>query len=316
VTTAVQDRPVSSRDRRPARAKTRAGRVYLYLVPAAVMLVAIFAVPLADSVVLSLQNSVGIAGTAGWAGFSNFAAELSSSVFWQITWQTIIWTVGVVSLTTVISIVLASLLRQAFRGRTIFTALLMIPWASSIAVSAVVWLFAFEPNGLVDRTLTVLGLKGLILPWLANTPQSMVVLILVGVWVSVPFTTLIISAGMNGIPREIYEAASLESTSRLHLEWFITRPLLRHVILVSLMANFVVVFNSFPIIYVMTGGGPINNTNILATYLYEKAFTDLEFAQASAIAVLVSVFLLTITFIYVRFLINRPSPYQREARVG
>ena len=123
MTTAVQDRPVSSRDQRPARAKTRAGRVYLYLVPAAVMLVAIFAVPLADSVVLSLQNSVGIAGTAGWAGFSNFAAELSSSVFWQITWQTIIWTVGVVSLTTVISIVLASLLRQAFRGRTIFTAL-------------------------------------------------------------------------------------------------------------------------------------------------------------------------------------------------
>ena len=75
MTTAVQDRPVSSRDQRPARAKARAGRVYLYLVPAAVMLVAIFAVPLVDSVVLSLQNSVGIAGTAGWAGFSNFASR-------------------------------------------------------------------------------------------------------------------------------------------------------------------------------------------------------------------------------------------------
>lgn len=297
----------------PARHRT--GRVYLYLVPAAILLLGVFGAPLVDSIVLSFQKSVGLAGTSGWAGLTNFQQELESATFWQIAWQTLLWTVGVVSLTTVLSMGLASLLREPFRGRTVCTALLMLPWASSIAVSGVVWLFALEPNGLVDRSLSVVGLKGLILPWLANTPQAMVVLILIGVWLSVPFTTLIVSAGMKGIPREIYEAASLESSSRLHLEWFITRPLLRHVILVSLMANFVVVFNSFPLIYVMTGGGPINNTSILAVYLYEKAFTDLEFGQASAIAVLVSAVLLAATFVYVRVLINRPSRYLRRARV-
>lgn len=296
-------------------ARRAAGRVYLYLLPAGALLIGVFAVPLVDAIVISLQKSAGLAGTSGWAGFSNFAQELQSRVFWQVAWQTVIWTVGVVSLTTVISLILASLLRAPFRGRTLCTALLMLPWASSIAVSGIVWLFALEPNGLIDGTLTSLGLKRLIVAWLANTPQAMVVLILIGVWLSAPFTTLIISAGMKAIPREIYEAASLESSSWWHHEWFITRPLLRHVILVSLMANFVVVFNSFPLIYVMTGGGPIDNTSILAVYLYEKGFTDLEFGQASAIAVLVSVVLLAATFVYVRFLINKPSRYLRSARV-
>jgi multiple sugar transport system permease protein len=299
-----------------APSRLRSARVYLYLLPAAVLLVAIFAVPLAESVILSLQKSAGLAGTSGWAGFANFTRELKNGLFWQVAWQTVIWTVAVVGLTTIISIVLASLLREPFRGRGVVRSLLMIPWASSIAVSAIVWQFGLVPGGLIDRSLTLVGLKSAILPWLANTPQAFVVLIFVGVWVSVPFTMLIILAGMNGIPKDVYDAASLESPSRIRLEWSITLPMLRHVILISLMSNFVVVFNSFPIIYVMTQGGPVNKTNILATYLYEKAFTDLDFGDSSAIAVVVSLALLVATFIYVRMLVHRPSRYERQAHVG
>jgi len=297
-------------------ARRRTAGSWLYLLPAALLLTGVFAVPLAESFVLSLQKDAGMAGTAGWAGLHNYAGELSSGVFWQVAWQTALWTVGVVGLTLVVSFVLASLLRSPFRGRTACRTLLMIPWASSIAVSAVVWQFGFAPNGLIDRTLQLFGLSSLIEPWLANTPQSMVVLILVGVWVSVPFSTVMILAGMSGIPHELYDAAALESSRALHSERYITLPLLRHVLLIATMSNFVVVFNSFPIIYVMTGGGPINRTNILATYLYQEAFQDLEFGHASAVAVLVSVFLLSVTFVYVRVLVHPRRRYERVAKVG
>jgi multiple sugar transport system permease protein len=169
------------------------------------------------------------------------------------------------------------------------------------------WKFALQPNGLMDRTLSMLGLKSLIQPWLANTPQALIVLILVGVWASVPFTTVILGAGMRAIPDELYEAFSLESSNPLVRDWLITLPLLRPVFLISLMSNFIVVFNSFPIIYVMTQGGPVNKTDILATYLYTTAFSDLDVGHASAIAIVVSIVLLVLTFIYIRLLVYRSS---------
>jgi len=292
---------------RRGRPGLRQAGAYLYLLPAGLLLVGVFAIPLVDSVILSLHKSAGLAGTAGWAGTTNYKDELSSDVFWNIARQTAVWTIGVVVITTVVSLVLASLLRKPFRGRTMFRVLIMFPWASSLAISSVIWKFALEPNGLVDRSLELVGLRSLIRPWLANTPQATIVLILVGVWASVPFTTVILSAGMRAIPDEIYEAFSLESSNPLRRDWYITIPLLRSVLLISLMSNFIVVFNSFPVIYVMTGGGPVNKTDILATYLYETAFADLDIGHASAIAILVSVVLLVLTFIYIRLLVYRRS---------
>jgi multiple sugar transport system permease protein len=292
---------------RRGRPALRQAGAYLYLLPAGLLLIGVFAIPLVDSVVLSLHKSAGLAGTSGWAGTSNYKDELSSSVFWNIARQTAVWTIGVVVITTVASLFLASLLRKPFRGRTLFRVLIMFPWASSLAISSVIWKFALEPNGLVDRSLELVGLRSLIRPWLANTPQATIVLILVGVWASVPFTTVILSAGMRAIPDELYEAFSLESSNPFRRDWYITIPLLRSVLLISLMSNFIVVFNSFPIIYVMTGGGPVNKTDILATYLYETAFADLDIGHASAIAILVSVVLLVLTFIYIRLLVYRRS---------
>jgi multiple sugar transport system permease protein len=284
--------------------KARSATTYLYLLPAVILLVGIFAVPLVQAVVLSLQKSAGLAGTSGWAGLRNYEDEFKDPLFWQIALQTVIWTVGVVVTTVVVALSLAALLQGRFRGRTVLRVALMIPWASSLAVSAVIWGFALQPNGLVDRTMTMLGLHVLEVPWLANTPQVTIVLIAVGIWASVPFGTVLLSAAMQAIPREIYEAASLESRSQVKRAWFITIPMLKQVLLIVTMANFVTVFNSFPIIYVMTDGGPINKTEILATYLYEKAFSDYDFGHAAALAVIVTVVLLAASLLYVRLLLH------------
>ncbi len=182
---------------------------------------------------------------------------------------------------------------------------MILPAATSLAVSAMVWKYAFDPNGLVNHTLSGFGSTDDGIPWLADNPQAMAAIIFVGILVSVPLTAVMIAASMRSIPRDLYEAAALDGASRLSQTMRITLPLSRTMILITTLANFVVAFNSFPIIFVMTNGGPINRTDILATYLYQEGFQILNFGLASALAVVVLVILLVLSLGYVHLLIHR-----------
>jgi len=274
-------------------------------VPATVLLVGVFGIPIVRSVWMSFQDNRGMADRGTWNGVANYRKAFGSSLFWQVLAQTVVWTVGVVAVTTVVSFALANVLDQHFRGRRLFRVAIIVPWATSLAFSAVVWKFALQPKGLVNRTLELIGLDRFAVSWLADRPEAALALVFVGVWVSVPFTTIMLHAGMQSIPREIYEAAALESNSLPARAWFITLPLLREVLAIVTLANFVLVFNSFPIIFIMTGGGPINRTDILATFLYREAFTNLNFGYASALAVIVLVILMGLSVAYVRLVVHR-----------
>jgi multiple sugar transport system permease protein len=207
--------------------------------------------------------------------------------------------------TTVLAFILAVILNQNFTGKAIFRTLVILPAATSLAVSAMVWKYAFDPNGLVNHTLSGFGSTDNGIPWLADNPQAMAAIIFVGILVSVPLTAVMIAASMRSIPRDLYEAAALDGASRLSQTMRITLPLSRTMILITTLANFVVAFNSFPIIFVMTNGGPINRTDILATYLYQEGFQILNFGLASALAVVVLVILLVLSLGYVHLLIHR-----------
>lgn len=287
------------------RRRLRGGGVYVYLLPSIAILTAIFAVPIVDSILLSLQENRGIAAVGHWAGVSNFTALLHSGLFWQVFVQTVVWTIAVVLLTTVLAYLVARVLQKPFRGRSILRSILMLPWATSIALSAVVWKFAFEPQGLVNRTLGLFRVTDGQTAWLADLPNAAFALIFVGVWVSIPFTAVMLGAAMRSIPPELYEAAAIDGARGIAKDLFVTVPLIRRILLIVTLANFVLVFNSFPIIYIMTNGGPVNKTDILATYLYRDAFSYLNFGMASAISVFVLVILLVLSYLYVHFLINK-----------
>jgi multiple sugar transport system permease protein len=303
------DQSLAPRARRASRLSGTAG-TYVYLLPAGLLLLAVFAIPLGWSVVMSLQESAGVMGTKGWAGLDNYVEVLGRPVFWNVVTQTLVWTVGVLAVTTLLSILLALLLHRPFRGRTLVRVVLMLPWASALAISAVVWSFGLREAGVVNHTLRVLGLEFLVRDWLVVPPDSTIVLILIGAWASIPFTVMMLSAAIKSIPGEIFEAVSLETSNPFVRDWYFTIPLMKRMIQITLMSNAIVVFNSFPIIAVLTGGGPANKTDILATYLYKLAFRNQEFAEASAIAVLVSIALVIPTVIYARQIIG-PAP-QRE----
>jgi multiple sugar transport system permease protein len=278
---------------------------YLYLLPSALLILFVFGYPTVQSVLLSLQRNKGLRDPGKFIGLDNFVQLWNSPAFWQVAWQTFVWTVGVVGVTTVLAFVLAMILNQQFRGKTIFRTIVILPAATSLAVSAMVFKFAFDPNGLVNHTLSGFGPTDNGIPWLADNPQAMAAIIFVGIVVSVPLTAVMIAAAMRSIPRDLYEAAAIDGASRVSQTLRITLPLTRTMLLITTLANFVVAFNSFPIIFVMTGGGPINRTDILATYLYQQGFQILNFGLASALAVVVLVILLVLSLAYVHLLIHR-----------
>jgi ABC-type sugar transport system permease subunit len=297
--------PAAAIGRSPRRRRRRFETAYLYLLPAALLLGFVFLYPTLQSVWLAFQKNKGINDPGVFNGIDNFVKLWNDPLFWKITGQTLLWTVGVVAVTTLLAYLLALVLVQSFRGKALFRTLVILPAATSLALSAVVWGFAFQPGNLVNHTLALFGdAKGGI-PWLANVPQAWVALIFVGICVSVPLTGVMLAAAMRSIPRELYEASSIDGASRLSQTVRITVPLTRTMLLITTLANFVVAFNSFPIIFVMTGGGPVNRTDILATWLYQKGFQLLDFGMASTLAVVVLGFLLVLSLLYVHLLIHR-----------
>src|SRR5439155_3328035 len=196
----------------------------LYLLPSALLLLFVFGYPTVQSVLLSIQRNKGIRDPGRFIGLDNFAELSRSPIFWQVTWQTFVWTVGVVGVTTILAFILALILNQRFRGKAIFRTIVILPAATSLAVSAMVWRFAFDPNGLVNHTLAGFGSTDGGIPWLANNPQAMAAIIFVGILVSVPLTGVMIAAAMRSIPRDLYEAAALDGASRLAQTMRITLP--------------------------------------------------------------------------------------------
>ncbi len=281
-------------------------RLYGYLLPAAVLLLAVFVIPIVQTFWFSLHTQEGLSPERTWAGLDNYRRIFEDGTFWRVFLQTIVWSVAVVGLTTVIAFGVAHVVQARFRGRWLFRVLLMLPWATSLALSAVVWRFAMSPRGLVNESISLLGFGDVSIAWLANVPQAAFAVIFVGVWVSVPFTAVMLGAAMRSIPADLYEAAELDAAGGLAKSVYVTLPMIRRVLAVVTLSNFVVVFNSFPIIYVMTGGGPVNKTDILATYLYRTGFAgDFDIGTASAIAVVILLLLLVLSVFYVRFLVNR-----------
>ena len=178
----TQTRPLASGLRSAAPASTeivvrrrrrrRFDSTYLYLLPAGILLAFVFGYPTVQSVVLSLQRNKGINDPGRFIGIDNFVSLTRDPIFWQVAWQTLVWTFGVVAFTTVLAYLLALIINQRFRGKTIFRTLVILPAATSLAVSAMIWKYAFDPNGLVNHTLSGFGSTDNGIPWLADNPQA------------------------------------------------------------------------------------------------------------------------------------------------
>lgn len=257
----------------------------LCLVPAVVLLALIFVYPIISTLLDSVSNVSALSGRTGGITTENWRALAGDETFTRGVFpRTALWTISVVSVTIMLSLLLALLLQEEFRGRKMARLLILLPWAVPLPISAIIWTFIFNgQQGTLNALLAKIGISGPV--WLATANTSLPAMIWVGVWASVPFTVVTILAGLQGIGADLLEAAALDGANGWVRFRAIILPLLRPVLNVAIVLNTIYVFNSFPIIWVMTQGGPANTTDTLITALYKQAFKFSQPGQAQAMGV-------------------------------
>ena len=258
-----------------------------WLAPSLLLICGVVVYPVFEMVRTSLHD-VNISGlTTRSVGLRNFRWVFEEDGFGQVLRNTALWVVLVVGITALVSLALAQLLDQRFPGRRVVRWALIVPWAASLVMTAAIWKWMLNYYyGIINGGLQWLGLIDKPRDWLGDGSTSFYAMVLVGVIVSLPFTTYVILAGLQGIPRELYEAARVDGAGAWKTHRSIVLPLLRPALLVAVVLNVIYVFNSFPIIWIMTQGGPGRDTDTTVTMVYKLAFRDHAIDEAAALSVL------------------------------
>ncbi|WP_127519781.1 sugar ABC transporter permease [Mesorhizobium sp. Z1-4] len=271
----------------------------LLILPSLLLSAMVIGYPIFDVLRMSVADVNRFGRVLGFAGFDNFLAAFTDPIFLQSAWQTLIWTFCVVGGTVLISVPIAIILNEEFYGRTVARTIILLPWAVSLAMTALVWRFVVNGDfGTLNTTLSALGLPFDNFPWLADASTAFGIEILVGILVSMPFTVTIIMGGLTAIPDTLYEASRMDGARGLQGFRHITLPLLRPFLQIAVVLNVIYVFNSFPIIWIMTNGGPANRTDILITYVYKQAFGFGKLGTAAAGSVVMFAMLLAFSVLY------------------
>jgi multiple sugar transport system permease protein len=261
---------------------------YVFVLPALLFILIFFVYPLADNVVVSVENvnlSTYLNGNAPFVGWSNYAFILQSPVFQQAARTTATFCFVSLFFQFMLGMLLALFFSRSFPLSRLARSLLLVPWLLPVVVTSTAfkWLFT-DPNGLVNYVLVdVLHVMAHGRAWLADPQLALPVVILTNVWVGVPFNMIILHSGLQGISPELYEAADIDGAGRWARFWRITLPLLRPVIAVLLILGFVYTIKAFGLVYAETGGGPANDTEILSILSYQLSFGDFLFGRGAAV---------------------------------
>lgn len=235
-----------------------------------------------------------------FTGAENYVELLDDPLFMASLWRTGVWTVAVVIGSLALSVPIALILNDDFIGRGVARIIIMLPWAISLTMTAIVWRWTLNgQSGLLNVTLGQLGLIGRPVEWLATAELAFPIEIGVGILVSIPFTVTVLLGGLSSIPLDVYEAARIDGAGGVARFRYLTLPLLRPFINIAIVLNVIHVFNSFPIIWVLTEGGPANRTDILVTYLYKLAFRFGQIGKASAMSMVMFALLIVFIIFYV-----------------
>jgi ABC-type sugar transport system permease subunit len=258
-------------DPRGSRSRLQ-GMGYWFILPCVALFGLFIGYPLIRSIYLSFTDWPGF-GPEKFVGFRNFTAMFHDQVFRTALTNTIVFTAATTIVATVLAMVLAAVLTHRWRGGTIFRVAIFVPALLSLVVSGTLWGLIYEPDfGILDSALKSVGLHSLAISWLSDSATVVPALIVVSIWQSLGFFMLIFYAALQDIDPELYESARLDGASVISQFRYVTVPMLRSVTSIVITLNLINGLKVFDLIYVMTGGGPNNASETLATYLYSLAF--------------------------------------------
>jgi multiple sugar transport system permease protein len=272
---------------------------YLLILPSLILALWIIGYPIVDLANMSLHAVNRFGQIKGFTGFTNFSQLLAEPLFTGCLVRTLIWTVTVVGGTVILSMPIALILNENFGGRRIARMIIMLPWAVSLTMSGIVWRWALDgQSGMVNATLFNLGVIREPIAWLATAGTGFPIEIAIGILVSIPFSVTVFLGGLASFPQDIFEAARIDGASKWQQWRYLTLPLLRPFINIVLVLNSIYVFNSFPLIWVMTQGDPANSTDIFVTWLYKLAFRYGKLDIAASLSLVMFIILLAFTIAY------------------
>jgi ABC-type sugar transport system permease subunit len=269
--------------------------------PALVLILLVVIWPVIELIRTSFTD-ISLAGSLlDFNGLANYRDLLANTDLYPVVRRTLLWVFGIVFFTVLLSLPLAQLINQNFPGRKYVRWAMIFPWAASVVMTSMIWTWILDAySGELNLTLTQLGLISEPVDWVNNPGSSFYFLMWVAVFVSVPFTTFVLLAGLQSIPADIVEAASVDGATHWQIYRRIKFPLLRNSLLIASIINIINVFNSFPIIWVMTRGGPGYETDTTTTFAYKLAFIESNMGQSTALGVFNFMIIMVIVGFYLR----------------
>jgi multiple sugar transport system permease protein len=270
---------------------------YLFIFPSFAHLLLFFLIPLGFSLWLSFHDWRGlVTRNIPFVGLDNYAFMLEDARWWRAVRNTLYYTFVSVPLGMAVSLAIALVMNLRLRGVYIFRAMFFLPVVTSWVAVSIVWLWVLDGNiGLLNYALSLIGVAG---PrWLENPQTSMLALIIIATWKGAGFQMIIWLAGLQGVPRVLYEAAVVDGASRWQQFWHITLPMLAPTTFFLLITGVIGSFQVFTPVFVMTQGGPRGSTDVAVYRIYERAFVQFDFGYASALAWVLFAFIFTATLI-------------------
>lgn len=258
----------------------------LFILPAIAFVAVFFAVPVVNNIIMSFQEfttATFYTGEAPWVGIQNYVDVVLDPLFSRLSWNTAIFTLASLSVTFVIGLSLALFFNKSFKLSGLLRSLLLLPWLLPLVISAAVWRRMMdEGSGIINQILRAIGLDGV--PWLTSPDIALASVVIVNIWIGIPFVMVILYGGLQEIPTEYYEAAALDGATGWRGFWFITWPLLRPVVIVVLTLGFIYTIRALDIVLALTGGGPANATQTYATEAYQLSFIGFDFGHGAALS--------------------------------
>ena len=268
---------------------------YLFLLPAALVLVVFFFIPFFQTILLSFQDYSTNIYHATFTGLKNYIDILHNPIFYKVMWNTVLYLVVAVPILAIIPLFLAILINQKIRGITLYKILIYLPVIVSIVVAAIAFKWLYAEQGILNYILNVLHINSI--GWLTDPKYAIYSVIIVTIWKGIGYYMMIYLAALMSVPKELYEACDIDGAGFLRKHLTVTIPHIMPTIALVTTISSISAMKIFAEIYVMTKGGPLNSTKTIVYYIYEKAFENLDLGYASAMAVILLVIVMIFSLI-------------------
>lgn len=276
---------------------------YMYLLPTIVLIAGLLFVPIFMAIGYSFFDNVVIKPDPQFVGLANYSAVLKDKVF-RLSMKNTAW---FVILNVVFHLLIGmslALMVNAKRlhnvPKAVFRIIYLLPWMFNATVIAILWKLLLNPSGIVNYLLSLSQSMPVKIEWMSNRKIVLHVLTFINIWAGYPFYMISILAGLQGIPSDLYEAASIDGANGIHQFFDMTLPQLKPILISIAMLDFIWTTQNFSLIWLLTAGGPSHATEMMSTYVYTTAFTSFQYAKASAAAVLILIICTILAVFYVR----------------